>query len=295
MTKTQKRATMAKPPARHKMLERTSRPVSWGLGTAGILAVFVVWQLGYSSTIFVPPPAEVAGRFVELLGEADTWQSLGVSTRRLALGLLLGIAMGLLAAVVAGEREDLRRMMNVYVQIAFTLPSLLVGLMALVIFGISEFGVILAVAIIVFPFITAPVLEGVKSLDKSVLAMAQVYGVSRAHRLRDITLPHVAPFLFAGIRNGHALAWRVLIVTEIFSVRSGLGFKFERAFTLFQFDQLMVYLILMLAVIFAVEFLLLKPLEQRSSRWRTEGRRPVRTMASRFRLRGGNERIETNV
>lgn len=262
------------------MLRTLSKPQSWALGAAGMLSVLLVWQLGYSHTIFVPPPREAADTFLNLVQDVETWEVLWVSTRRLGLGLVLGLVLGLFTALLAGEHDGLRRMMNVYVQITFTFPSLLIGLLALVIFGISEVGVVCAVAVVVFPFIASPVMEGVKSLDKSMLAMAQVYGVSRGQRIRDVLLPHVAPFLFAGIRNGHALAWRVLIVTEIFSVRSGLGFKFQRAFDLFQFDEVMVYLVLMLTVIFIIEFGLLKPLETRSSRWRTGGRKRTRPQVS---------------
>ncbi len=255
---------------------RLPRPTAIGLGAACFAVILLIWQLGYSHTLFVPSPASVASTFGELASSGETWGVLAISAQRLVLGLCIGIGLGLIAAIVGSESENLRRMVQVYVQVSFTLPSLLVGLMALVIFGLSEVGVILAVAVIVFPFVTAPVLDGLKTVDDAIASMATVYRVPRWQRFRDVTLPYIMPFLLGGIRNGHALAWRVLIVVEIFSVRSGLGFKFQRAFDLFQFSQVIVYLILMLAVIFAIEFFILKPLEARSQRWRVTSRKSTK-------------------
>lgn len=249
----------------------TRQAVLWG-SLSGLL-LLVVWQLGYRDTIFVPSPRDVFARLLELASDPETWSVLLVSLRRLLMGLGIGVLLAFVAAIV-GLREDSRRLVTVLIQVAFSLPSLMVGLLALIIFGLSEVGVVLAVGIIVFPFIATPTMEGVRTIDPALLGMAKVYHANLWDRFWRIVVPHVTPYLISGVRNGHALAWRVLIVVEIFSVRSGLGFKFERAFELFQFPEVFSYLALMLVVMFAVEYGVLRPVEDHAGRWRHQsGRR----------------------
>src|SRR5690606_8247727 len=153
----------------------------------------------------------------------------------------------------------------------------LVALLGLVIFGISDWAAVLTVAVIVFPFAAVPMIEGVKSLDPELQKMGHVYRMSRMSVIRHVVLPHMAPFLFSAIRNSHALGWKVLIVAEIFSVQSGIGQQFNRAFSLFDLPRVIVWLVIFLLIIGFIEYGVLAVFERRVFRWRSNrnGRRTV--------------------
>lgn len=231
-------------------------------------ALLLLWAVSYDSTTFVPAPADVWATARETLGEGETYAQVALSLRRLAIGLLIGLLVGSVLSFQSTRSRFLAQVTDTYVRIALTLPSLLVALLGLVIFGVSEAGAIMTVAVIVFPFITVPLVQGAKSLDHRYEQMAHVYRMSTYARVRHIAVPHMAPYFFSGIRNGHALAWKVLIVAEIFSVRSGIGQEFNSAFGLFDLPLVVVWVGIFLAVIGVIEYGVLAVIERRVFRWR---------------------------
>lgn len=233
-----------------------------------VAALLLLWAMGYDSTTFVPAPSEVWETARKTLAEGETYAQVGLSLRRLAIGLLVGLVVGSVLSFQSTRSRFMAQLTDTYVRIALTLPSLLVALLGLVIFGVSDAGAITTVAVIVFPFITVPLVQGVRSLDHRHEQMAHVYGMSAYARARHIAVPHMAPYFFSGIRNGHALAWKVLIVAEIFSVRSGIGQEFNSAFGLFNLPLVVVWVGIFLAVIGFIEYGVLGVIERRVFRWR---------------------------
>jgi NitT/TauT family transport system permease protein len=242
-----------------------------GLLVLSVVVIGVVWQLGYSHTVFVPPPADVWDTIRELLGQSSTYQAIGDSLGRLVAGMAIGTALGVIAGLGGIYSSHIEGVARAYVRITFVVPSLMAAFLSLIVFGISSIGVIVTVAIMVFPFVTAPVLDGVSSRDRSLDQMAQVFHFSRMQQVRHVVAPYIAPYLLSGVRNAHSLGWRVLIVAEVFSVRSGIGYEFHTAFDQFQLSEVLAWLLFMLIVIGLIEFLVLRPLEEWTLRWRTRG------------------------
>lgn len=230
--------------------------------------MLVLWSLLYDATTFLPAPSEVLSEARAMFGSTDMVTPILESLWRLALGLLIGFLAGFALALQSTRGPFLEQVTSTYVRIALTVPSLLVALLGLVIFGISDWAAVITVAVIVFPFAAVPMIEGIKSLNPELQKMAKVYGMGRWATIRHILLPHMAPFLFSAVRNSHALGWKVLIVAEIFSVQSGIGQQFNRAFSLFDLPRVIVWLVVFLAIIALIEYGVLGVLEKRVFRWR---------------------------
>ncbi|HET6550172.1 MAG TPA: ABC transporter permease subunit [Solirubrobacter sp.] len=259
------------------------------LGLA-IAAIGIAWQLGYSHTVFVPPPADVWEEIRELVGTSSTYDAILDSLVRLAAGMAIGTGLGLVAGLAGIYSSRLEGIARAYTRITFVIPSLMAAFLALVVFGISSIGVIVTVAVIVFPFVTTPILDGVSSRDRSLDQMTQVYRASRFQQVRHVVLPYITPYLISGVRNAHSLGWRILIVAEVFSVRSGIGYQFHVAFDTFRLAEVLAWLLFLLIVIGAIEFAVLRPLEDWTLRWRRTGtrgggRRPGRTLLHPTRRR----------
>lgn len=249
----------------------SSRDGSWLLRLLPVLSVALVvavWLIGYQRTTFVPSPGEVWQEARVILTEGSTYQQIFVSLRRLVTGLVLGLGIGLLLSLQGARSTLVERMVATYVSITFAMPSLLIALLSLVIFGVSAVAPIFVVTVLVFPFATVPLLQGIKSLDRGQIEMARVYGSSRYQVVREIALPHMAPYVFSAIRNAHALGWKVLIVAEIFTVRTGIGGEFHSAFDRFNLPLVMVWLMIFLAVIAFIEYGVLSVAERRVFQWR---------------------------
>lgn len=71
---------------------------------------------------------------------------------------------------------------------------------------------------------------GARSVRESYVESARVLGASRGQLLRKVVLPGAAPTIMTGLRLGGGIAWRVIIVAEIFpGTRGGLGYMITTA------------------------------------------------------------------
>lgn len=235
---------------------------------AGVAVVIAVWAGGHRYSSYLPSPGEVWGESTGLLAQQDTYYQVWVSLRR----LLAGLGFGYLAAFFVTLFMRISRWWEVffstYVFIALTIPSLAMALVSLMIFGLSEVGVYFAVGVVVFPFVVIGLNAGFKNLDANLADMAKVYQFSWWVRIRHVAIPDMAPHMFSAFRSAHALAWKLVIVTEVFSQRNGIGYQYAQAFRFLELTELIAWLLFLLIAVFAVEYGALRPLERRSTRWR---------------------------
>jgi NitT/TauT family transport system permease protein/sulfonate transport system permease protein len=89
---------------------------------------------------------------------------------------------------------------------------------------------------------------------------------ARMRRFFRLTLPLTAPFLIAGLRVAHGIAWKIALVSELFGATSGLGTVLMRAQS--NSDAATVFACCLVIVVLsaALDAALLRPLARRFSR-----------------------------
>lgn len=235
---------------------------------AGLAALIAVWMLGHPYSRYLPAPATVITDARELMATPSTYEHIWASLRRLILGLGGGFIAAVFVAISMRYSNWWKRFFEPYVFVTLTIPSLAVALFALMVFGLSEVGVYVSVAVIIFPFVVVSLNEGFDNLDASLSEMAKVYRFGWLQRMRHVALPEMSPYLFSSLRNSHALAWKIVVVAEVFSQQTGIGFQYKRSYDFFQLSQLVVWVLFFLVAVFAVEFAVFRPWERRVFRWR---------------------------
>jgi NitT/TauT family transport system permease protein len=110
--------------------------------------------------------------------------------------------------------------------------------------------------------------EGARAVDTQLLEVAQVYRLSRTACFFKVYLPQLYPYLFSSARNGLALIWKIVLVVELLGRSDGVGFQIGSFFHFFDISSILAYTLAFSALIFLLETLLLRPLENRLNRWR---------------------------
>ena len=164
------------------------------------LVARVPWQSALSA--LVAPEALTALRL-----------SLVVSLAATALALVLGVP---LAWVYARIRFPGRDFVRALTTLPMVLPPVVGGVALLLAFGrrglvgesldvlfgirlpFTTAGAILAAAFVAMPFLVLTVEAGLRSMDRRFEDAARTLGASRLKVFRDVTLPLIAPSLFAG-------------------------------------------------------------------------------------------------
>jgi NitT/TauT family transport system permease protein len=148
------------------------------------------------------------------------------------------------------------------------MPALVTIVLCYVWFGLNEAAAVLAVAINKAPLVVAITREGARTLDRSLLEMAQLFQVPRGRVLRRIVLPQLAPSLMAAARSGLALTWKIVLVVELLGRPNGVGFQIRSFFNFFDIAGILAYTLVFIAVILAIEAFILQPLDRAAGRWR---------------------------
>ena len=147
-------------------------------------------------------------------------------------------------------------------------PGLIWALIAAIIFGNRAIGPWIAIILTTFALVTVNVSEGVRSLPKDLLDMGRAFKVSPLDMQRHVVIPHLAPFLFTGLRFGFSIAWKVTVLTEVFSSSEGIGFEMRTSSQLFRVDEFLTWILAFFFFALFLEKVVLQAFERRFFRWR---------------------------
>lgn len=134
----------------------------------------------------------------------------------LALGILVGVALGLLPRV--------EWVVDPVVQFMRSLPALAIIPLVLVIGGIGVESKLILVALGAFWPILLNTIDGVRSIDPEVIRMAAVYRLPLRERLVRIMIPGALPQVMAGARVSLAIAFVLMVGSELYAASRGIGF-----------------------------------------------------------------------
>lgn len=235
------------------------------------MAFIGTWQL--LSTYFfepfvLPSPVEVLSEMWAILRSGDFWPNFWATTKHLVIGFTLALAIGSTIGIAMGRSPYWDGFFRDYVMLTLTTPGLVFALVAVMIFGLSTIGPIVAIVLTSFPHITVNVEEGVRAIPRDLLDMATAYGVDRRGRLRNIIIPAVAPFLFTAIRYGFAIAWKITALTELFGGADGVGIQIRVEFQLFNTAGVLAWAFFLVGLALITERLILQRVERHFFRWR---------------------------
>jgi NitT/TauT family transport system permease protein len=243
------------------------RPAVWLLSVASILALWAVIAALFPPTL-LPGPVAVGRRLVELMVRGDFWLHLRATIQRVVLGFGIAFVVSVGAGVLMGARRLVESVLEPYVLVGLTIPGLCWAVLAVMWFGITEAAPVFAIVVVVLPMLTLNMWQGTKSLDRDLIEMARVFRASRAALLRDVVLPQLLPFCLAGARLGFALGWKVVVLSEMFGLSSGVGYMINRSFSAYSMDDVLAWTVGFTLVMFVVEYAVMLPLERRLVRWR---------------------------
>lgn len=240
---------------------------------ASIVALIALWQLSsvWIDDFYVfPPPTEVATQWLKELNAGELLPHLTATLLRVILAFALAMSIGAAIGFALGRFQTIERWIGLWVSVLLNIPALVVIVLCYVWLGLSEVAAILAVTINKIPTVVVTIREGVKALDRSLDELTQVYRVPFGVKLRHVWLPQLVPYVASAARNGIALIWKIVLVVEFLGRSNGVGFQIHLYFQNFDVAKILVYAISFVAVMLAVEILILKPLEKRSHQWRQQ-------------------------
>ena len=216
----------------------------------------------------LPTPWSLLPDLEREVGNGKLLHHLSATLWRVVLSFALAMTLGTLLGYWMGRRPALDRWLDPWLVVFLNLPALVLIVLCYLWVGLNETAAVLAVTLNKVPNVTTVIREGARALSPDLDAMAKVYRMPAAARIRHVVLPQLAPFLAASARSGIAVIWKIVLVVEFLGRSSGIGFQIHLYFQLFDVGMVLIYALSFIAVMLAVEWALLQPWERRVRRWR---------------------------
>jgi sulfonate transport system permease protein len=242
------------------------------------IAAVCLWQAASSTGILpaskLASPASIAHTAYTLVvtnspAYGTLQESLLVSCERWAVGLAIGVTVGVLLAVITGLSRVGEATLDPILQALRSIP--LLGLIPLFIvwFGIGELPKVLFVVLAaLFPMYVAT-FAGIRGVDPKLGELGHVLGLRRSEMIRHIVLPGALPAALTGLQLSVVFSLLALVVGEQINATSGLGFMITQAEQFLNNGVIMVVLI-----VYAILGLLangaVRLLERKALAWRRD-------------------------
>ncbi|WP_454918649.1 ABC transporter permease [Xanthobacter sediminis] len=241
-----------------------------GVKALSLAILLLAWQVvaWAAESPALPPPGAVFAFIAREAVAGDLLVNLGATLARVAAAFVLAMLVGGALGIAFGRRAGLDRALDPWLVLLLNTPALVVTVLCYIWLGLTETAAVLAVALNKIPNVTVLLREGARALSPELDEMALAYRLSFVDRLRHVVLPQLEPYVAGAARSGLALVWKIVLVVELLGRPNGVGYAISVYFQLFDVTAVLGYSLAFMAVMLAVEYLVLQPFEAHARRWR---------------------------
>ncbi|MBR1481674.1 MAG: ABC transporter permease [Ruminococcus sp.] len=232
---------------KRKLQSTTSKAV---LPIGAILVLLLLWQgvcaMGLVPGFMLPSPIQVFQAFISDFGLL--MQHAYVTLLETLIGMIIGIAVGFLLAVLMDRFEPLRKALYPLIVLTQTIPTVAIAPLLVLWFGYEMLPKIILIVLVVFFPIAVNLLDGYRSLDQDTLNLLRSMGAGNKQLFLYVKFPAALGHFFSSLKIAVSYAVVSSVIAEWLGGFSGLGVYMTRVKKAYSFDK-------MFAVIFLISLL----------------------------------------
>ena len=238
---------------------------------AAIILILVVRQIlsgaGIVPSFLLPSPIEVVRAFIRefpLLMEHAK-----VTLLEAALGLVLGIGIGFLTAVLMDAFEPFYKALYPVIVITQTIPTIAIAPLLVLWLGYGVAPKVTLIVIVTFFPVAIGLLEGFRAADTDTMNLLRAMGANKIQIFRHVKLPGAMDRFFASLKISASYSIVGAVIAEWLGGYNGLGVYMTRVRKSYAFDKLFAVIFL----ISAISLLLMRGvavLQKKLMPWKTE-------------------------
>lgn len=242
-----------------------------GWGAIASLCLFLaLWEWGAQvyGALILPGPQQAFATLAELLASGAAWPELWATARRSLAGFALSVAAGSTLGLLAGLSMTTAMVSRPIVTLLVGMPPIAWLVLALLWFGAGDATPVFTVFVACFPVIFAGALQGTRTLDRQLKDVARAYRLPLGMTLFDVYLPHVLSYLFPSWITALGMSWKIAVMAELLATADGVGAALAVTRSHLDTAASLAWVVAVLGLLLAVEYLLLEPIKREVERWR---------------------------
>ena len=211
-----------------------------GLAVFIVLIALIEWgsRAGVISALTLPRPSDVWQTFLTLWESGLLWRHLVPSLTRLVVGAALGVAVGIALGFAIGLFSYARAGLVPLVAAIFPIPKIALLPLFVIWFGIDEGSKYALIALGTFTPTVVATYGAVDNVDRTLIRMAQSFGLSWQSIVGKVVLPGAMPGILSGLRVSLAIAIILLVAAEMLGAEYGIGAYVLQAGSLYDLERL---------------------------------------------------------
>ncbi|MDQ2807126.1 MAG: ABC transporter permease [Chloroflexota bacterium] len=255
-------------PGRYRLMVNVARVV--------LLVVLVGgWELaarlGWLDPFFFGQPTAILrqiGTWVtQGTAQGPLWEQIAVTLEETIIGFVIGVVLGILFGVVLGRSRVLADVLGPYIKAANSIPRIVLGSIFAIWLGLGLPSKVALAVVLVFFIVFFNAFQGVREVDRNLIANARILGAKSRQLSTQIILPSALSWIIASLHTSFSFALVGAVVGEYLGAIQGLGLLISTAKNTFNANGVFAAM-LILAIVSLTAEALVTALENRLIKWR---------------------------
>jgi NitT/TauT family transport system permease protein len=215
--------------ARRRRRRRTQ--LVWGARAVTLLVLVGGWQLLTDAKVVDPffwgKPSGIVKQLRDWVDHGTTygslWLQIWITMKEAVLGFAYGVVGGVTVGLLLGQSRFLADVLGPYLKVMNAIPRIVLGSLFTVALGLGTTSKVALAGVLVFFVVFFNAFQGVREVDRNLLANARVLGASRLQVTRHVVLPSALTWIIASLHTAFGFSIIGAIVGEFLGAQKGLG------------------------------------------------------------------------
>ena len=216
--------------------------VNLAIRVVSLAVALALWEVAAWNVdpVLFTSPTKVAVAAYEMVLSGELWTYLWPSLVVLGIGFALAVVFGIAIGLLLARFWVLDVALTVYITFLYSIPSVALVPLIVLCAGFDT----TAKVIILFLFAFFPMVintyQGVKSVDPKLLEVGRAFRCSEGQLWWNIVLPAALPFIVTGLRLALGRALIGMVLADLYTAISGIGYLIVRTASTYQVDKMFV-------------------------------------------------------
>jgi NitT/TauT family transport system permease protein len=193
-----------------------------------LVLLAVAWELaarsGLVSQLALPPLSHVLVAWAEMIRSGELVSNGAASLWRAGAGLALAIVVGAMLGIAMAWWRPVNAALGPLVEMFYPMPKSALIPVTVLWLGFGDGSKVLLIFLGCMLPVTIGAFNGARGSDQALVWSARSMGASRLRVLWDVVVPSALPEILNGVRTALALAFILLVSSELIVAREGLGY-----------------------------------------------------------------------
>jgi NitT/TauT family transport system permease protein len=254
---------------------RRRRSLIYALRLLILVVVVGGWELGSSTGVidafFWGQPSGIWKQIITWIthgtAQGPLWEQVAVTLEETVIGFAIGVVSGVTFGVVLGRNRFLADVLSPYIKAANSIPRVVLGSIFVIGLGLGIQSKIALAVVLVFFIVFFNAFQGVREVDRNLLANARILGANQRQLSTDVIIPSALTWIIASLHTSFSFALVGAVVGEFLGSTQGLGLLIQHAQGTFNANGVFAAMTILAMVSLTSEYLI-TTLENRLLTWR---------------------------